>query len=755
MQRTDDEKIQVAERLPTLQRTSLRDTPPEEAFDRLTRLATTLLRVPVALVSLVDGNRRFFKSCVGLPEPLASLRQTSLTHSFCKQVVASGEPLIVSDIRNSNFKDNPSVFGLGEIAYAGVPLTTTEGHALGSFWVVDTRPRKWTEADIEILRSLASSVMTEIGARRMARELRELSNDLQRLVKERTCQLSHAEERWRVLLQVNNALVTCLDRETLLEAIARALRGVIPYDRMALELDDPIEGGFKVMAVAGPVPSPPIVPISTWPRHGSRSGWIVESGLPVLTPDLREDSRFAEHGPLIREGLLSALSVPLRSKGKVIGTLNVWSQEVGRYDESHSELLLAIADQVVLAIQNLLAYEEVASLEQRLEQENLYRQEECLAEPPFADVVGESAVIRKVLAKIRKVAGTDSTVLVTGETGTGKELVVRAIHGLSMRKDKILVKVNCAALPSGVIESELFGHEKGAFTGALTRRVGRFELANGGTLFLDEVGDLPQELQAKLLRVLQEGEFERVGGTQTLKVNVRLIAATNRDLHSAVGEGRFRADLFYRLNVFPIAIPPLRDRVEDVPRLVRHFVMIYASKMGKSIEKISEQVLGKLMAYPWPGNVRELQNVIERAVILSTRGRIELDDHLAAPVAGARTKAAGTLEEIERDRIQSVLERVGWRVSGEGGAASILGLKRTTLEARMGKLGISRPAGSPRAGILPNGWRVALARNGTPRAARTEQPPCSESFVPDAVRRDGHGTRVAVYSVRDRETNGG
>jgi formate hydrogenlyase transcriptional activator len=693
MPHKDDEKIQDAERLAALRQTALLDTPAEEVFDRLTRLATTLLRVPVALVSLVDGDRQFFKSSVGLPAPLATRRQTPLTHSFCKHVVASGEPLIVSDIRDSIFKDNPSVFGIGEIAYTGIPLTTTEGHALGSFCVADSRPRTWTDEDIEVLRGLASSVMTEIATRRVANELRELSNDLQRLVEDRTSQLSHAEERWRVLLKVNNALVTCLDRETLLTAIAGALRGVIPYDRMALVLEDPIEGGFNVLSFPILAPAASAAPISkSWPRHGSRCGFIAESGLPVLTPDLREDSRFVEHGPLLREGLLSALSVPLRSKGKVIGTLNVGSREIGRYDEDHSELLLAIADQVVLAIQNMLAYEEVASLKQRLEQENLYLQEECRAEAPFADVVGESSAIRKVLAKIGMVAGTDSTVLVTGETGTGKELVVRALHGMSARKNKILVKVNCAALPSGVIESELFGHEKGAFTGALTRRVGRFELANGGTLFLDEVGDLPQELQAKLLRVLQEGEFERVGGTQTIKVNVRLVAATNRDLASAVADGRFRADLFYRLNVFPIAIPPLRERAEDIPRLVRHFVMIYASKMGRSVDTIGENVMSELTAYHWPGNVRELQNVIERAVILATRGRIELDDHFAAPNADARAKAAATLEDMERDHIVSVLERVGWRVSGERGAASILGLKRTTLEARMRKLMISRPA---------------------------------------------------------------
>jgi transcriptional regulator with GAF, ATPase, and Fis domain len=282
-------------------------------------------------------------------------------------------------------------------------------------------------------------------------------------------------------------------------------------------------------------------------------------------------------------------------------------------------------------------------------------------------------------------------VLVTGETGTGKELIVRAIHDLSARRDKILVKVNCAALPGSVIESELFGHEKGAFTGALSRRVGRFELAKGGTLFLDEVGDLPLELQAKLLRVLQEGEFERVGGSHTIKVDGRVIAATNRELAKEVQDGRFRADLFYRLNVFPILVPPLRDRLEDVPRLARHFALLYAAKMGKPIGALGASVIAKLVAYPWPGNVRELQNVIERAVILSREGRLDFDDSLVAPVAAAPTSSAGSLDEIEREHIRSVLESVGWRVSGERGAAKILGLKRTTLEARMRKLGLSRP----------------------------------------------------------------
>jgi formate hydrogenlyase transcriptional activator len=688
-----DEGIQNAARLAALRRTALLDSPPEEAFDRLTRLARSVLHVSASYVSLVDGERQFFKSAVGLSEPWASSRQTPLTHSFCKHAVESGEPFVVSDAReNPLVRDNRAVSELGIVAYAGIPLTTPEGHTLGAFCVVDAQPRVWKDEEVEVLRSLAASVMTEIGTRQLADELTCLSSDLQELVEARTIQLSRAEERWRVLLKVNNAVITCLDRETLFEAIASVLRDVVPFDRAALILDDTSGGDFKVLRIAGPTPLPQgVPPIATWPRQGSRTEWIFEHKCPLLTSDLREDDRFHEHGALVRQGFFSALSVPLRTKDRVIGTLNVGSCEIGRYGEADSELLLAIADQVVPAIQNMLAYEEITSLKHRLEQENLYLQEESRADAAFADVVGESPAIQRVLASVRLVAGTDSTVLVTGETGTGKEVVVRAIHSSSGRKNKILVKVNCAALPSGVIESELFGHEKGAFTGALMRRIGRFELANGGTLFLDEVGDLPLELQAKLLRVLQEGEFERLGGAQTLKVNVRMIAATNRDLQTAVAEGRFRADLYYRLNVFPIAIPPLRERLEDVPRLTRHFAMIYASKMGKSIDTIGEQTMKKLTAYHWPGNVRELQNVVERAVILSPKSRLEVDDALATPVADMHGNPGRTLEDIERDHIVSVLESVGWRVSGDRGAGRILGLKRTTLEARMKKLGISRP----------------------------------------------------------------
>src|SRR5678816_2249423 len=370
----DDSELQNAERLEALRRASILDTPPEASFDRLTRLATRVLHVPVALVSLVDGTRQFFKSCIGLPEPWASLRQTPLTHSFCKHAVASGQPLIVSDARqNPLVKDNLAVSELGVIAYAGIPLTTTEGLTLGSFCVIDSKPHEWTEEELEILQSLAASVMTEIGTRRLAEELSGLSTNLQHLVEARTSQLSSAEERWRVLLQVNNAVVMCLDRDTLFDAIAGALRDVIPFDRAALVLHDPVEGVFRVLGVAGTAPSPPNIPLGTvWPHQGSRSGWVVDCGQALLTEDLREDPRFLEHASLIKDGILSALSVPLRTKGRILGTRNVGSRQVGRYDEFDSELLLAIADQLVLAIQNMLAYEEIASLKRQLEQENLY-----------------------------------------------------------------------------------------------------------------------------------------------------------------------------------------------------------------------------------------------------------------------------------------------------------------------------------------------------------------------------------------------
>jgi len=331
---------------------------------------------------------------------------------------------------------------------------------------------------------------------------------------------------------------------------------------------------------------------------------------------------------------------------------------------------------------------EVEQLKGRLQAENIYLQEEIKVEHNFEEFIGRAEVMKKVLYKVEQVAATDATVLVLGESGTGKELLVRAVHSTSNRSHRPLVKVNCAALPTNLIESELFGHEKGAFTGALTRKIGRFELADGGTVFLDEIGDLPAESQAKLLRILQEGEFERLGDPRTMKVNVRVIAATNRDLEEAVKKGIFREDLFYRLNVFPIMSPPLRDRKEDIPALVNHFLIKYRAKTGKKIETVSQKALDALQAYYWPGNVRELENMMERAVILSHGSVIEMVDLPDLRSATGIPSPANTLEEVERAHILRILRQTAAVIDGPKGAAALLGLHSNTLRSRLQKLGI-------------------------------------------------------------------
>jgi formate hydrogenlyase transcriptional activator len=375
------------------------------------------------------------------------------------------------------------------------------------------------------------------------------------------------------------------------------------------------------------------------------------------------------------------------------------------YSAADAAFLQEVANQVALATGNMTAYEEIAALKARLERENVYLQEEIGREHNFVEMVGSSPPLLAMLQKIEHVGSTDSTVLIAGETGTGKELVARAVHHRSARRERPLVKVNCSAISAGLVESELFGHVRGAFTGALERRIGRFELADRGTLFLDEVGDLPLETQVKLLRVLQEREFEPVGSSRTLQVDVRVIAATNRDLQGAVGSGRFRADLFYRLNVFPIEVPPLRERNSDIPQLVMFFLTRFARRFGKTISAVAPVTMDRLLRYPWPGNIRELQNVIERAVILSPGAVLALGEDLlpasADPGSTLRPSVAtaepggqlplGTLEAMERGHMLSVLEHTGWVVEGPKGAARILGLHPNTLRSRMAKLGIKRP----------------------------------------------------------------
>ena len=526
--------------------------------------------------------------------------------------------------------------------------------------------------------------------------LERYAADLQVLVEGSTTLLHRSEQRYRVLLEINNAIIASLGQDALLAAIAGALRRILSFDRASLALHDVQRGVVHVHTLAG-ISTPNSTPTGGMdlPREGSYLEVLPGEGRPIVRRDLRKECRATMEHRLLDEGILSYVAAPLIAKNTVIGSLSVESRKAERYSEDEAEFLVDVAKQVGLAVENMLAYEEVARLKARLEQENLYLQEEVKTEHNFEDIIGHSQPMRKVLTALETVAPTDATVLITGETGTGKELAARAIHMLSPRRDHALVKVNCAALPATLIESELFGHERGAFTGAVARKIGRFELADGGTIFLDEIGDLSMDLQAKLLRVLQDGAFERVGGSHTIKVNARVIAATNHDLEKAQQDDQFRADLYYRLNVFPIDMPPLRNRREDIPLLVRSLVAKHRRKLQRHIVTIPQHVMDALTAYPWPGNVRELENVIERAIILSRGSQLELGESALRPPKAGRRPVSPTLQDVEREHIIDTLKATAWRVSGQWGAANRLGLKRTTLEARMKKLGIRRPRSSP------------------------------------------------------------
>jgi formate hydrogenlyase transcriptional activator len=500
------------------------------------------------------------------------------------------------------------------------------------------------------------------------------------------------DERYQVLMEINKAITAASDKGSLLSGITRVLHKVVKFDRADLALLDSSAEILRIydmvesaeMGGHAAVGSEYLVRDSIWQDQ------IMRENRFHLIRDLQNEKRGSMGESILQEGIRSGILVPIIRNDKALGTLNIGSRLPNCYTEKDGELLMEVARQLALPIENLLAKEEIERMKSGFESDNFPVTEEPHVDQKFKNIVGQSLAIRRVLKAVETVAPTDAGILLSGETGTGKELIVHAIHNLSARSEKQLIKVNCAALPAGLIESELFGHEKGSYTGALSRKIGRFEMADGGTIFLDEIGDLHLDLQAKLLRVLQEGEFERVGGHHTFRVNVRVIAATNTSLENAVHEGKFRADLFYRLNVFPIRVPPLRERKEDIPLLVKYFVMRYGAKLRKSIEKIPQTVMDSLLAYSWPGNIRELENLIERAVIMSEGVQLEASKWLPPPGSRPGESRIPTMDELERQHITEVLEHTGWRVSGEKGAAKLLGMKPTTLEARMKKLGIKR-----------------------------------------------------------------
>jgi formate hydrogenlyase transcriptional activator len=568
--------------------------------------------------------------------------------------------------------------GLGIASTCTLPLTRPD-RRIGVLEFGSSRPNAYAQDDVAFLSVVADQIALAIDA-----AVSFMSSEI-------------AESRLKLLLELTNSVVSSLEFRDVLRAISASVRRVMQCHGVSVRLPDGAGKNLRMLALDVPEGSV-LKDLDTrvLPIEGSLMGKAFRTGTPVvanpadLPPEFPENPDFLENteqqAAAARE-IKSLCFVPLISRNRSLGVLGLGKRQENAFGKEDLGFLMEVGNQVAIAVENALAYREIADLKDKLAQEKLYLEDEIRGETDFEGIVGRSSALRHVLNLVETVAPSDSTVLLLGETGTGKELIARAIHDRSRRKDRTLVRLNCAAIPTGLLESELFGHERGAFTGAISQKIGRLELADQGTLFLDEVGDIPIEIQPKLLRALQEREYERLGSTRTKKVDVRLVAATNRDLEAMMEDREFRSDLYYRLNVFPIRIPPLRERPEDIPLLVRYFTQKYARLMNKDIQTIPAPALKKLAAWSWPGNIRELENIIERSVIL-TRGAA-LHVPLEELTQGARAiPLNGTRDAVERDDILRILKATNGRVAGAAGAAQRLGIPRTTLISRMKKLGI-------------------------------------------------------------------
>ena len=604
----------------------------------------------------------------------------TVEESSSGRVWRTGETLVFSNLEKEQHL-GPALKVLQAAGFCScclLPITVLE-RRLGALGLASREENAYGNADLEFLRRVAEQVGLAVD--NVAHRQRTLAFQKQ---------LAGERDRLRLLLDVNNVLVSNREIRDLFPAISDCLRQVVKHDYASLALLEPGTSQLRLHALVFPEGKGLVHQELVFPLQGSPGGSALSQRRPLLADPLRADDYPAEiTARMISEGVRCALWLPLITRNAVLGTLSLASMHEHAFREEDTGLLAQVASQVAIALENALAFREIAQLKDKLAQEKLYLEEEIHSEYNFEEIVGESRALQTVLQQVETVAPTPATVLILGETGTGKELIARAIHNLSARRDQTFVKMSCAAIPTGLLESELFGHEKGAFTGAIVQKIGRLELAHKGTLFLDEVGDIPLELQPKLLRALQEKEFERLGSTRTQRVDTRVVAATNRDLAKMVEEGAFRRDLYYRLNVFPVRIPPLRERQDDIPLLVRYFAQKFSRTMNRRIEVIPSATMEALLKWEWPGNVRELEHMVERAVILSP-GPV-----LNVPVAELRpTNGDGgdlrRLDDAEREHILRVLRETGGVIGGPAGAATRLGLKRTTLHFKMKKLGISR-----------------------------------------------------------------
>jgi formate hydrogenlyase transcriptional activator len=598
------------------------------------------------------------------------------------RVLEDLEPVFLSDVSQEMFK-HPDLApfapeSVGRPTYI-FPVSTSQ-QRYGILVVTKDRGQEFVPEDVELLRSLASHVAVALECA-LARDSAELYQ--RQVVKER--------DRLRLLLEINNHIVSKLDINELFRSASASIRTYFRNDFTGFWLIDKQSNHLECVVLDFPSGKSSLTAVLKSELSDTDHGKLRAHVPELLSVEEIEMLPAGIVERLKAESIASMAIAPMATAGGPLGLITMGSRRPNNFGQEDLDLLSQISNQIALAVDNAIAYGRVTEAMDRLEEERLYLESEIRSEYSFEDIVGKSAALRKVLDQIAIVAPTQSTMLLHGETGTGKELFARAIHNLSPRRERTFVRLNCAAIPSGLVESELFGHEKGAFTGALMQKRGRFELADRGTLFLDEIGDISLELQPKLLRALQEREFERLGSTKTIRVDVRLIAATHRDLPAMIRNNQFREDLFYRLNVCPIEIPPLRERREDIPLLVHYFVLRHSRQMQKRVKSVPKHAMEALVNADWPGNIRQLENFIERCVIFTQGDELNvLRAELKKPSVRSVASAAPSFEQAERQAIIDALIAASGRIAGKGGAAERLGLKRTTLQNKMNKLNISR-----------------------------------------------------------------
>jgi formate hydrogenlyase transcriptional activator len=676
---------------------------PQDLFSALARELRRVVQFDYVGVSIRDEKSNTFHRHFVDAETEASIPpnpELAMEESDAWCVYENQEPMVTSlepsQAPSCKFQEILQKYGIRSVCT--LPLTTAHSK-VGTLTFASKASDIYTAEEVHFL-----SVVAEQIALAFDNALHfDASQASQR-------QLVKKNERLGLLLELTNHVVSNLEFRDLLRAVVASTRRVMGCDGVGITLPDTDNTHLRIYALDFPFSGESVHEESLVPIDEDISGAVFRTGKPWCGSVQEARQLGMKDTAQAEVGTVSIL--PLVSRSRVLGIFGVVKYQDAAFTSDDIEFLTQIANQVAIAVENACAFGEIRELKEKLAQEKLYLEDEIRSEMNFAQIVGKSAPLRRVLKQVETVAPTDSTVLIYGDTGTGKELIARAIHDLSPRRSKPFVKLNCAAIPTGLLESELFGHEKGAFTGAIAQRIGRFEVANGGTIFLDEIGEIPLELQTKLLRVLQEREFERLGSSRTLRTDARLIAATNRDLEAMVSEQKFRSDLFFRLNVFPVHVPPLRERQGDIPLLVRHFAQQFSRRMNRVIETIPSAAMDALSRYHWPGNIRELQNVIERAVIVSSGPVLSIDvTDLKFPKAGppaekpASSKSTNgalhnVLEETERQQILKALKECNWVVAGPNGAAAHLAMKRSTLQLRMQKLGIARGSAQSRQPFL-------------------------------------------------------